>query len=132
MDSFVFKLKIFKFGLKAVLGLLSAGNLLVEGFNGFLCLSKASRQLVLAALKLFNSAQTFSLILRSPELHLSLCLGQGLESIRLLLILFFNAFLQVLKLSVHVLELAEQGSPVSSFTITHSLGVFQLSGQGNL
>ena len=41
MDTLVLKLKVFQFSFKPVLGLLSAGNLLVEGFNGLLSLSQA-------------------------------------------------------------------------------------------
>ena len=41
MDTLVLKLEILKLSFKPVLGLLSAGNLLVEGFNGLLSLSQA-------------------------------------------------------------------------------------------
>merc|ERR1711881_490406 len=51
MNPLVLKLQILQLSLKTVLGLLSAGNLLVEGLNSFLSLLDTGTQLVLAALQ---------------------------------------------------------------------------------
>ena len=63
MDTLILKLKILQLGLKTVLGLFSAGNLLVQGLNGFLSLSQTGIKLGLAALQLINATKTLSLIL---------------------------------------------------------------------
>merc|ERR1719225_1087254 len=68
MDTLVFQLQVLQLGFKTVLGLLSAGNLLVQGFNGLLSLLDTCAQLVLAALKLIDTAKTFSLVLGPPQL----------------------------------------------------------------
>merc|ERR1712121_546344 len=132
MDALILQLKILQVGFKAVLGLLSAGNLLVQRLNSLLSLSKAGHDLSLGSFQLINTAKTFSLILRSPQLDFSLGLGQSLEGIRFLLILLINAVLQALQLSVQALELAQQGSPVSGLSITHPLGVLKLGGERDL
>ena len=100
MDTLVLKLEILKLSFKPVLGLLSAGNLLVEGFNGLLSLSQADWKLLFATLELIDAAKTLSLKLGSPELNLSLSLGESLECIRLLLRLFLNALPQILELEI--------------------------------
>merc|ERR1719150_1099545 len=129
MDSLIFKLKVFKFSLKTVLGLFSASNLLVQAFNGFFSFRKTGRQFLLASLKLINSAKSFSLKLGSPQLDFSLGLRQSLKGIRLLLRLLFNALPQVLQLSIEILELGKKGRTVTSLRISQTFGVFQLSGQ---
>jgi hypothetical protein len=98
MYSFILKLDIIKLNLKPVLGLLSAGNLLVQAFNGLFSLIEACRQLLTAAVKLINSAKAISFKLGAPELYLSLGLGQTLESVRFPLRFFLNAIPQALKL----------------------------------
>merc|ERR1712241_276351 len=132
MDTLIFQLQVLQLSFKTVLGLLSAGNLLVQGFNGLLSLLDTCAQLVLAALKLINTAKTFSLVLGPPQLAFGLGLGEGFKSIRLLLILLFDALLEILQLGVHVLELAQEGSPVPGLSITHPLGVLQLGREGDL
>merc|ERR1712142_461524 len=126
MDSLIFKLEIFQLSLKTVLGLLSASNLLVQGLNSLFSLSQAGTDLLLGSLKFIDTANTLSLVLGPPQLNFSLSLGQSLKSIRFLLIFFVNAILQALKLSVEALELAQQRSPIPSFSISHPLGVLKL------
>merc|ERR1719381_471904 len=132
VDTLVLKLKILQLSLKAHLGLLSAGNLLVQGLDGLFSLSKAGADLGLGSLKLINAAKTLSLVLGPPQLNLSLGLGQSLQSIRFLLILLLDAVLQALKLSVQALELAQERSPVPCLSITHPLGILELGGEGDL
>ena len=98
MNPLVLKLQVLQLSLKAVFGLLSAGNLLVEGLNSFLSLLDTGTQLVLAALQLINAAKTLGLVLGPPKLALSLGLGKGLKGIRFLLILLFDALLDILQL----------------------------------
>ena len=98
MNPLVLKLQVLQLSLKAVFGLLSAGNLLVEGLNSFLSLLDTGTQLVLAALQLINAAKTLGLVLGPPQLALSLGLGKGLKGIRFLLILLFDALLDILQL----------------------------------
>merc|ERR550534_2020740 len=131
MDSLVFKLKILKLSLKTMLGLFSASNLLVQCFNGLLCLNEPSRKLLLAAFKFINAAKCLSFKLGSPQLNLSMRLGQCLKSIRFLFRLFFNSFLQVLKLSVQILELGKKGSTITSLRVSKPLSIFQLGGERN-
>merc|ERR1712241_80173 len=131
MDPLVLELQIFKLSFKTVLGLLSAGNLLVQGLNCLLSLLDTGAQLVLATLKLINTSKTFSLVFGPPQLAFSLGLGEGFESIRLLLIFLFNALLEIFQLSVHVLELAQERSTIPGLSISHPLGVLQLGSEGD-
>merc|ERR1719471_1872421 len=95
--------------------------------------SSASRvQLVSASLQLVNTAKSLDLVLGFPKLDLSLGLGQSLEGVILLVRLLVNAHAEVLSLSHQVLALAHQRGTVPGLSISESLGVLQLSGQGDL
>merc|ERR1719412_1543921 len=132
MDALILQLKVFQLSLKAVLGLLSAGDLLVEGLDGLFSLSQAGANLLLGSLKLINTAKTLSLVLRPPQLNFGLGLRQSLKSIRLLFIFLINAVLQALRFSVEALELAQKRSPVPGLSISHPLGVLKLSSKRDL
>merc|ERR1719422_1130576 len=132
MSSLILHGELLKFIVHPGLGLLSGGNLGVEGFNDLLGLLDTGSKLGLATLKLINAAKSLNLILGFPELNLSLSLGESLESIILLLIFFINSHAEVLSLSHQVLVLGEQGGSVPSLSISKSLGVLKLSGQRDL
>merc|ERR1719270_14859 len=117
---------------KSTLGLLSSSNLGGENINKFLILNNLSLKLVASSLKLFNAAHTLSLIARFPELGLSLSLGQGLQGIRLAHGLILKLLSQVLEVSGQHLELGKEGSTVLGLSISKSLGVLQLGGDGDL
>merc|ERR1719259_1068288 len=83
-------------------------------------------------LKLVNSAESLGFKLGSPQLDLSLGLGQSLEDVVLLLSLLLNAHSEVFNLGAEVLVLGKEGSSVTSLGISQPLGVLQLGGQRNL
>merc|ERR1719328_191313 len=132
VGALVLHAQLLKLGVHAGLGLLSGGNLGVEVLNVFLSLLDTRGQLGLATLELINASKSLNFVLGLPELDLSLSLGESLESIILLLILLVNAHAQILSLSHQVLVLGEESSTVSGLSISKSLGVLQLSGQGDL
>merc|ERR1719480_393817 len=123
---------LLELGLKTVLGLLGGGDLGVEAVNCLLSLHDAAAKLGLASFQLINASKSLSLILGLPELYLGLGLGESLESIVLLVGLLVNSHLEVLTLGGEHLELGEEGSTVPSLSISKSLGVLQLGGQGDL
>merc|ERR1719245_1857137 len=131
VDTLVFKLEVFEFSLKTVFSLFGAGNLLVEGVDGFFSLIQTSAKFLSSSFQFFDMSQSFGFVLGSPQLHFSGGLGQSFKGIRFLLVLFINLLLQVFKLSSHVLEFAEKGCTISSFAISKSLGIFQLGGKRN-
>merc|ERR1719284_1237639 len=132
MDSLILHGDLIKIRSKSTLGLLSSSNLGGENINKFLILHNLSLKLVASSLKLFNTAHTLSLITRFPELGLSLSLGQGLEGIRLAHGLILKLLSQVLEVSGQHLELGQKGSTVLGLSISKSLGVLQLGGDGDL
>merc|ERR1712152_4091 len=129
VDTLVFKLKVFEFSLKTVLSLFGAGNLLVEGVNGFFSLIQTSAKFLSSSFQFFDMSQSLGFVFGSPQLHFSGGLGQSFKGIRFLLVFFIDLLLQVFKLSSHVLEFAEKGCTISSFAISKSLGIFQLGGK---
>merc|ERR1711963_792747 len=132
MDSLIFQLDVLKFSLKTMLGLFSAGNLLVQAFNGLFSLSKTSIELLPAAVKLINAAKSFSLKLGFPKLDFSLSLGESFEGIRFLFRLLLNTLLQLFQLTVQVFEPRKKGSPVTSLRVSKALGILKLSCKRNL
>merc|ERR1719384_2228288 len=132
MSSLILHGELLKLIVHSRLGLLSGGNLGVEVLNVLLGLLDTGSKLGLATLKLINAAKSLNLILGLPELDLSLGLGESLEGIILLLILFINSHAEVLSLGHQVLVLGEQGGSVSGLSISKSLGVLQLGGQRDL
>merc|ERR1719285_247958 len=132
MSAFILKCHFFKFSFKSMLGFLSRGNLLIERLNVLFSFHYTSTKLVSVTLKLVNSSKSFSLKLGFPQLDLSLSLGEGPEGIILLISFLINFHLEVFSLSGEVLKLSEQGSTVSGFSISKSLGIFKLRCQGNL
>merc|ERR1719328_713904 len=132
VGALVLHAQLLQLSVHSGLGLLSGGNLGVEVLNVFLGLLDTRGQLGLATLELINAAKSLNFVLGFPELDLSLGLGESLESIILLLILLVNAHAQILSLSHQVLVLGEESSAVSGLSISKSLGVLQLSGQGDL
>merc|ERR1719420_122678 len=83
-------------------------------------------------LQLINSAHTFSLKTRAPQLDLSLGLGKSFQCIRLALMFIFNTLTSILQFSAKVLEFAQQSRTVTAFRLSHALGIFKLGGQRNL
>merc|ERR1711963_1109523 len=79
-----------------------------------------------------RKSDTLGLITRFPELGLSLSLGQGLQGIRLAHGLILKLLSQVLEVSGQHLELGQKGSTVLGLSISKSLGVLQLGGDGDL
>merc|ERR1711963_249914 len=79
-----------------------------------------------------RKSDTLGLITRFPELGLSLSLGQGLQGIRLAHGLILKLLSQVLQVSGHHLVLGQKGSTVLGLSISKSLGVLQLGGDGDL
>merc|ERR1719384_983847 len=132
MSSLILHGELLKLIVHSRLGLLSGGNLGVEVLNVLLGLLDTGSKLGLVTLKLINAAKSLNLILGLPELDLSLGLGESLEGIILLLILFINSHAEVLSLGHQVLVLGEQGGSVSGLSVSKSLGVLQLGGQGDL
>merc|ERR1712012_124745 len=132
VDSLVFHGEVIEIRSKSTLGLLSSSNLGGENINKFLILHNLSLKLVASSLKLFNTAHTLSLITRFPELGLSLSLGQGLQGIRLAHGLILKLLSQVLEVSGQHLELGQEGSTILGLSISKSLGVLQLGGDGDL
>merc|ERR1719338_104096 len=113
MGPLILHLQLLQVHLHPVLGLLSGGNLLVEGIDGLLSLGNAGAQLVLGALQLIDATESLGLKLGLPQLDLGLGLGQSTENIVLLLGLLLDPLAQVLGLGVEVLELGEQGGAVT-------------------
>merc|ERR1719328_438297 len=132
VSALVLHAQLLQLSVHSGLGLLSGGNLGVEVLNVFLGLLDTRGQLGFATLELINAAKSFNFILGFPELDLRLSLGQSLEGIILLLILLVNAHAEILSLSHQALVLGEESSTVSGLTISKSLGVLQLGGQGDL
>merc|ERR1712117_514890 len=117
MGSLILHGELLKLIVHSGLGLLSGGNLGVEVLNVLFSLLDTGSKLGLATLKLINAAKILNLILGLPELDLSLGLGESLEGIILLLILFINSHAEVLSLGHQVLVLGEQGGSVSGLSI---------------
>merc|ERR1711971_1463839 len=117
---------------KPALGLLGVGNLGGQDINELLVLNNLGLELVAGSLKLLNAAHTLGLIAGLPQLDLSLGLGQSLEGIGLPHGLVLKLLPQVLEVSGHHLVLGEESSTVLSLSISKSLGVLQLGGDGDL
>merc|ERR1719282_1952984 len=117
---------------KPTLGLLGIGNLGGQDINELLVLDNLGLELVAGTLKLLNAAHTLSLIAGLPQLDLSLGLGQSLQGIRLAHGLVLKLLPQVLKVSGQHLVLGEEGSTVLGLSISKSLGVLKLGGDGDL
>merc|ERR1719438_163797 len=132
VGALVLHAQLLQLSVHSGLGLLSGGNLGVEVLNVFLSLLDTRAQLGLATLELINTAKSFNFILGFPELDLRLSLGQSLEGVILLLILFINAHAEVLSLSHQVLVLGEESGAVPGLAISQPLGVLELGGQGDL
>jgi hypothetical protein len=98
VHALVFKLQVLQLSLEPVLRLLGAGDLLVQSFDRLLGFGQADRQLLLAALQLVDPAEAFSFEFGPPELDLGLGLGEGLESVGLLLRLLLNALSEIFEL----------------------------------
>merc|ERR1719340_463938 len=79
--------------------------------------------------QIVNAAESLNFVLGLPQLNLSLGLGKSLQGIVVLLV---NAHPEVLSLSHQVLVLGEEGSAVPGLSVSESLGVLQLGGQGDL
>merc|ERR1719443_2768755 len=132
MDSLVLHGEVIKVSGESALGLLSIGNLGGENINKFLILHNLRLKLVASSLKLLNASHTLSLKARFPELDLSLGLGQSLEGIRLAHGLVLKLLSQVLQVSRHHLVFGQKGSTVLGLSISKSLGVLKLGGDGDL
>merc|ERR1712198_360674 len=132
MNTLILHGDLIKISSKSGLGLFNIGNLGLERVNIFLSLNNFGLKFGSSTFKLLNSGHAFSFISRSPELDLSLGLGESLESIRLAHVLILNLLLQVLKLSGHVLVLGEKGSSVLGLSIGKSFGILQLGGERTL
>merc|ERR1719471_2773419 len=124
--------QLLQLGVHPGLGLLGGGNLGVESINVLLSLLDTGGQLVPASLQLVNAAKSLNLVLGFPQLDLSLGLGESLQGIVLLLRLLVNTHTEVLSLSHEVLVLGHQAGAVPGLSISESLGVLQLGGQGDL
>merc|ERR1712112_792665 len=132
MDSLILHGEVIEVSRESALGLLSIGNLGGENINKFLILHNLRLKLVASSLKLLNAAHTLSLKARFPELDLSLGLGQSLEGIRLAHGLILKLLSQILEVSGHHLVLGQKGSTVLGLSISKSLGVLKLGGDGDL
>merc|ERR1719328_933998 len=132
VDTLVLHGDVIQVSGKPALGLLSIGNLGGQDINELLILDNLGLELVAGSLKLLNAAHTLSLIAGLPQLDLSLGLGQSLEGIRLPHGLVLKLLPQVLEVSGHHLVLGEEGSTVLGLSISKSLGVLQLGGDGDL
>merc|ERR1719461_1175460 len=121
-----------EFSFHSGAGLLSGGNLGVQVVNGLLGFRDAAGKLVLASFKLIDAAKSLNIVLGFPELDLSLGLGQGLEGVVLLLRLLIDPHAEVLSLGGKALELGEKGGSVASLSVSKTLGVLDLGGEGDL
>merc|ERR1719232_1468309 len=132
VDSLVLHGEVVEVSGESALGLLSIGNLGGENINKLLILNNLGLKLVASSLKLLNAAHTLSFKARFPELDLSLGLGQSLEGIRLAHGLVLKLLSQVFEVSGHHLVLGQKGCTVLGLSISKSLGVLQLCGDGDL
>merc|ERR1719328_495851 len=132
VDTLVLHGDVIQVSGEPALGLLGIGNLGGQDINELLILDNLGLELVAGSLKLLNAAHTLGLIAGLPQLDLSLGLGQSLEGIRLPHGLVLKLLPQVLEVSGHHLVLGEEGSTVLSLSISKSLGVLQLGGDGDL
>merc|ERR1719297_196645 len=132
MDTLVLHGDVIQVSGKPALGLLGVGNLGGQDINELLILDNLGLELVAGSLKLLNAAHTLGLIAGLPQLDLSLGLGKGLESIRLAHGLILQLLSQVLEVSGQHLVLGKEGSTVLGLSISKSLGVLQLGGDGDL
>merc|ERR1719472_381143 len=132
VDTLVLHGDVIQVSGKPALGLLGIGNLGGQNINELLVLDNLGLELVAGSLELLNAAHTLGLIARLPQLDLSLGLGQSLESIGLPHGLVLKFLPQVLEVSGHHLVLGEESSTVLSLSISKSLGVLQLGGDGDL
>jgi hypothetical protein len=118
MSPLILHRQIFQVRLHATTRFLAVGNLDIEGLNGLFSLLDARLELVASHLKLIYTAHTLSLIARAPQLDLSLALGEGLQSIRLALVLILNTLTGILQFSIKILEPAQEGGAVTSLSIS--------------
>merc|ERR1719400_1827635 len=132
VDTLVLHGDVIKISGESALGLLSIGNLGGQDIHELLILHNLGLELVAGALKLLNATHALSLKAGLPQLDLSLGLGQSLKGIRLPHGLILKLLPQVLEVSGHHLVLGEQGGAVLSLSISKSLGVLQLGGDGDL
>merc|ERR550534_2433040 len=132
MDTLVLHGDVIKISGESALRLLSIGNLGGQDIHELLILHNLGLELVAGALKLLNATHALSLKAGLPQLDLSLGLRQSLEGIRLPHGLVLKFLPQVLEVSGHHLVLGEQGGAVLSLSISKSLGVLQLGGDGDL
>merc|ERR1719297_450378 len=132
MDTLILHGDVIEVSGKPALGLLGIGNLGGQDINELLVLHNLGLKLVASTLKLLNASHTLSLIAGLPQLDLSLGLGKGLESIRLAHGLILKLLPQVLEVSGQHLVLGEESSAVLGLSISKSLSVLQLGGDGDL
>merc|ERR1719410_2939229 len=131
MGALVLHGELFKFSLHSGAGLLGRSNLGVKVIDGLFGLRYTSSELVLASLEFVDAAKSLNIVLGLPELYFSLGLGQSLEGIVLLLRLFVNSHTEVLSLGGETLELGEEGGSVTGFSVSKTLGVLNLGGEGD-
>merc|ERR1719297_671613 len=132
MDTLILHGDVIQVSGKPALGLLSVSNLGGQDINELLVLDNLGLELVAGTLELLNAAHTLGLIAGLPQLDLSLGLGKGLESIRLAHGLILKLLPQVLEISGQHLVLSEESSTVLGLSISKSLGVLKLGGDGDL
>merc|ERR1719242_2371959 len=132
VHSLVLHGKVVKLRVHPSLGLLGVGHLGGEHVNQLLTLDDLGLQLVAGCLKLLNAAHSLGLEARLPQLDLSLCLGESLQSVGLPRVLVIQLLPEVLQVSGHHLVLGKQGGAVLVLSISKSLGVLQLGRDGNL
>merc|ERR1712095_60889 len=132
MSSLIVHGELLKIRLHTSTRLLTVGNLDIKGLYILFSLLNTGLQLVARHLQLINSAHTFSLKARAPQLDLGLGLRKSFQCIRFALMFIFNTLTSILQFSAEVLEFAQQSRTVTAFRLSHALGIFKLGGQRNL